>query len=413
MESNQNMTIEQARVHPFVIALVAEGWDVKEVRDAVLNIPLSEEMVAALGEQLANDDEALREMRQEKNALYARLNREKKEREGAVSNLAGRVRDGHDEIGRYMLQHDKADYARRMAALRGELDAFLVDKAEQQSRMRERLKDLEDAQAKIAAKIGTGKGPMQVTVIDLADYGSGLVRTIRTDNGEQPYPDRPLDEHERQLGLFGQRVQAPPMIASEMTLAISGRIVDAAAQYAVRVGCDEQQARKAIRSMLPDDELPPEADDGMEPFVVPPENDDTFAVDHAVKEPLVDHKLKPTVFADRLWTVHLVGYEAKAGTKLAKKLSDVMGQKLAVAKAVLLKVEEYATKATAQPKDAPVIGVHVRDQDLGGFQLYIKNAGGDCFAIEEVDANNDPLPAKQEELWPASRIGKDAAAGES
>jgi ribosomal protein L7/L12 len=246
-----------------------EGWKYREKRRQICHVRLTRPQVGELGHQAAKLDVELKTKRQGRNARQAALNREKKEREGAIHNLSTRLLEGFDELSRPMDVESKAAYSERIAALRAEYDAFEVARKEELQALKEELEELEGQAKKVAAKIASGHGDMPVTVIDLVDFASGIVRSIRLDTGGI-WAQRELAEHERQLGLFTSRVEYPELDAHEYALAVRGRLWDAARYYVKRTALDltEAGAVGIIRQMLPDEQLPPEEGE------LPPEKDD-------------------------------------------------------------------------------------------------------------------------------------------
>lgn len=243
----------------FLTPYEEQGWKLKGRRRILLMAPLSETLVIDLGRRAAAVDVELREKRQGKNARSAALQREKKEREGVISDRSRRLDAGFDELGRRMSQADLAEYSRHIAALRGDYDEFEQGRKDEITGLREELAKLETEQATLAQTIREGRGSCQVPVVDMADYLEGTVLSLRLDNLTE-HSRRPLAEHERQLALFAENVPYPALSDDEYKLAIYGRISDAARGYAARVGLDltESQARKVVRQMLPNEEIPME-----------------------------------------------------------------------------------------------------------------------------------------------------------
>jgi ribosomal protein L7/L12 len=234
-----------------------EGWAVRGKRKVTVYADLGAEQIADLGRRASEIDGELAELRQGKLGRAQVLQREKKGKEGAISSLAKRILSGKDEIHRVMSTEDRADYARRLAALRADYEAFEAARRAELGDMKEALEELEEQQSAIAKKITSGKGDVEIYVVDLVDAVGGEVLTLRLDNGEQ-HGRRTMGEHEKQLEMFKSRAGLESLTPAEYTLAISGRVNDAARAYSKRTGMVERDAAKAIRDLLPDEELPPE-----------------------------------------------------------------------------------------------------------------------------------------------------------
>jgi gas vesicle protein len=247
---------EAAAVAPYV----GDGWTPTGRRRQPVTMPLSDEQLVELGEQAACLDGDLRVMRQGKNATSAALNREKKEKEGAMHMLAARLRSKKDELGKELSMSERATYTRQLARVRREFDRW----EEERKATIQRLKDDLDAKEKehglLSERIERGEGSAMVSVVDLTDFASGTVVSVRVDTRAE-VGRRKLQDHERQLPLLDELDAAPAMTLDEYALVVAGRVERAADLYAQRNGMAFDRGLRLVKAMNPDEvdeELPGE-----------------------------------------------------------------------------------------------------------------------------------------------------------
>jgi hypothetical protein len=253
----RDLTDEQrARLQPYFL----EGWKIRSRRRQPVNTVLDDAQVAELGKlgNTINDD--LRAAERARKDLNNALNDEKAHRKGAITSLSERLATGKDEMGRQLTVSELAWYTRRVAALREEYDAFLAESKARRAAASEEEQRLEEEQQAIARKIRSGRGAVHVDVVDLVDYAGGEILVIRLDNGDELHR-RGLSDHERQLELFGRASGLPALSVTEYAYACAGRIGDAARSYSKRCSISESEARKAVRLLMPDEDLPPEPEE--------------------------------------------------------------------------------------------------------------------------------------------------------
>jgi hypothetical protein len=398
----------------FVAPYLDEGWKWHGFRRILVMTALTDNLVVELGNEAAALDVELREKRQGKNARQAALQREKKEREGVISDRSRRLLDGRDELGRPMSEADKAEYSRHIAALRAEYDRFETDRKDELKALREELAELESKQAAIGAKIRDGRGNAQVSVVDLIDYSAGEVLSLRLDRFTE-HSRRGLEDHERQLALFSENVPHPALSEDEYKLAIYGRISDAARGYVARTGLEvtEAQARKIVRQMLPDEEIPLEdieiQDDA------PPSADEPhdFAGEGTDCDVCGQHRLyelHPDTTADhvaneveqgeapvddgRRFNVVFVEVKKRSEIAAAKLVMDLyLATDLQAAKALLREGQVLASGKTLEIAN----GIAKQFESIGAL-----------VSVDEAVLEDDGVLLDST----ARRVGKDAAAGE-
>jgi hypothetical protein len=242
--------------------LVREGFVPTLRRRYPVLMPLSDAKIVELGKQAEHLDAELRELRQSKNAKAAALTREKHEREGAMRALSERVRMEKDELGKKLDLADLAKYTRLAAAARRQYDEWEVERKAILKQLKVEFDEKETGHAALSATIDNGKGPEQVSVIDLMDFRSSTVASIRADTGEE-VSRRALEEHERQQALFISLSDADSLTDKEYGLCVQGRSAEAIELYAARhPGMDKMKARTIVVGLVKqdvDEELPPDA----------------------------------------------------------------------------------------------------------------------------------------------------------
>ena len=227
-----------------------EGFVPTLRRRTPVQMPLSDEKIVELGEQAAKLDGDLRVMRQGKNATSAALQREKKEREGAMHQMSALLVTKKDALGKALTIAERAAYTRQHAQIRKEYDEFEASRKETIAGLKEQLDEAEAAHTALSERIATGMGSEMVSVIDLTDYMSSTVISIRCDNGQET-DRRALKDHERQVPLFEEISNAPAMTDTEYALCVAGRIGEAGRSYAARNKLTEAKARQLLQAILP------------------------------------------------------------------------------------------------------------------------------------------------------------------
>jgi large subunit ribosomal protein L7/L12 len=363
-----DLTPEQAaHLDPHLL----EGWQYQGRRRLVLMTTLSDSQIVELGREAVHLNRQLDVKRQARLARQQALQREKKGKEGALTSVSARIDAGTDEIGRKMSESDLADYSRRYSALSDEYDAFEQARVSELRALKEEVDQLEEQRQKIAAKIREGKGNVAVVVADLKDFFHGRARCIRLDDGSIVF-ERDLKDSERQLGLFGADLDLPSLSDEEYRLAVAGRTKDAARSYAARTGMTEKNAAGAIRRLLPDEELPPEA----------PEDSDNDSgegngdgVDTEGGEPAGDDEgLPPEAGGD---DADVVTFDV---------ILDSYGvKKLPVIKAVSKLLDLTGGDAHALVDRAPCTILRgVSEQDAVTGKDALEKAGGTCRLVEST-----------------------------
>jgi hypothetical protein len=253
------LSVEEANV---CATLMGEGFTPTQRRKYPVDVPLTDSQLAEFGDQVSAIDGELKVLRQGKNATSAALNREKKEKEGEMHSLAARIITKKDLTGRPLTVADRADLARQQARARKDFDEWETQRKATIKALADELKAKEKGHADLSKTILEGKGKGFATVIDLTDFASSTVVTVRADTGVET-ARRALDEFERQQLLLVDINAAEAMTDTELGKCYSGKKNEAVASYAKRNNMSEAKASAIVSALCGqgDEELPPEDGD--------------------------------------------------------------------------------------------------------------------------------------------------------
>lgn len=256
------LTVEEANV---VAALQLEGFTATQRRKYPVEVPATDSQLAEWGDQVSEIDGELKVLRQGKNATSAALNREKKEKEGEMHSLAARILMKKDLTGKALTVADRAQLAKQQAQARKSFDEWEEQRKATVKALADEVKEKEKGHADLSKTILEGKAKGFAVVIDLTDYRSSTVVSVRADTGEE-IARRALDEHERQVLLLVDINDAESMTDQELGWCYSGKTKQAVTSYATRLKLTEAKAHAIVAALIGagDDELPPEAGEGDE-----------------------------------------------------------------------------------------------------------------------------------------------------
>lgn len=249
------LTVEEANV---CAEYERQGFTPTQRRKYPVDVPFTDTQLAEFGDEVSAIDAELKVLRQGKNATSAALNREKKEKEGEMHSLAARIITRKDDFGKSLTVAERAVLARRQAQARKDFDEWEEQRKATIKSMADTLKEKEAGHAELSEKILNGKGKDFRVVIDLTDYASSTVVTVRVDTGEE-VGRRALKDQERQQAMFTDIDGAESLNDAELKWGYSGQANKAVESYMKRTGLPEAKVKLIVKHMLgKDEELPEE-----------------------------------------------------------------------------------------------------------------------------------------------------------
>lgn len=250
-----NLTDEEANA---IAEYERQGFTPHARRKYPVDVPLTDAQLAEFGDEVSAIDAELKVLRQGKNATSAALNREKKEKEGEMHSLAARIVTKKDLLGKPLSVADRASLARQQAQARKDFDAWEENRKASIKALADELKAKEAGHAELSEKILNGKGKDLRVVIDLIDYTTSTVVSVRVDTREE-IGRRALKDQERQQAMFDDVSGAESLNDAELKWGYSGQANKAVESYMYRTDMPEAKARVIVKYMLgKDEELPEE-----------------------------------------------------------------------------------------------------------------------------------------------------------
>lgn len=202
---NPLMGDESRHVQPYL----DRGYELAARRLHQVEVKLTIEQVAELGDELVEQSTAVVEAVQALAAMRSKYAGKRKRLEGEIEMLSGRLTARTTELRATMTTETRADYARQIACLGGDLELLNEDAKRVLGYMRDDLVNLREERESIRLRIRSGVGLVSVPVADLVDHDAGEVVTVRLDTGAEIGRRQMLDE-ERQADMFVGRGKGEP-----------------------------------------------------------------------------------------------------------------------------------------------------------------------------------------------------------